>query len=181
MFDSPKRMILGLLFGVVFGIALQKGGLTKFRVIVGQFLFRDWTVLQTMMTAIVVGALGVFALKDLGYAQLHVKPAQLAAQGVGGLIFGVGMALLGYCPGTAVGALGEGSRRARWGVLGMLAGALLFVETFGIWSRLSEVAVYGKKILPDLLHVPVWAAIAGLALATAGLFWAIERKKGLPT
>lgn len=180
MFDSPKRMILGLLFGVVFGIALQKGGLTKFRVIVGQFLFRDWTVLKTMLTAIVVGAIGVFALRDLGWAGLHVKPAQLAAQSVGGLIFGAGMALLGYCPGTAVGALAEGDRRARWGLLGMLAGALLFIETFGVWSRLMGVAVYGKKILPDLLHVPVWAFIAALAVGTAGLFWAIDRRKAVP-
>lgn len=183
MFDSPQRLALGLLFGVVFGVALQKGGLTRFRTIVEQFLFRDWTVLKTMLTAILVGAVGIFALRDLGLARLHVKPAQLWAQGVGGLIFGTGMAVLGYCPGTAVGAAAEGSRHARWGLLGMLAGALVHVESSGFWTRLlSSSAVFGKKILPEVLHVSPWVAVGVLAALSAALFWALEfrPRRGAP-
>ena len=66
MFDSPDKLILGLVTGIAFGFLLQKGRVAKFEVIVGQFLFRDWTVVKTMGTAVVVGAIGVYALVAYG-------------------------------------------------------------------------------------------------------------------
>ena len=62
MFDSADKLALGLLTGIVFGFLLQKGRVAKYEVIVGQFLFKDWTVVKTMGTAVVVGAVGVHAL-----------------------------------------------------------------------------------------------------------------------
>ena len=59
MFDSPSKLLLGLVTGVAFGFLLQKGQVTKFRVIVGQLLLRDWTVAKIMGTAVAVGAIGV--------------------------------------------------------------------------------------------------------------------------
>jgi len=108
MFDTLPRILLGLGRGVIFGFLLQKGRVSARRVIVGQFLLRDFTVMKVMLTAIVVGGLGVYAMNAAGLTKLFVKPAQLAAIPVGGLIFGVGMVVLGYCPGTAIAAAGEG-------------------------------------------------------------------------
>ncbi len=56
MFDSPEKLLLGLLTGIAFGVLLQKGRVAKFAVIVGQFLLKDWTVVKIMGTAVVVGS-----------------------------------------------------------------------------------------------------------------------------
>lgn len=176
MFETPGRLLLGLAAGVAFGFLLQKGQVTKYRVIVGQFLLRDWTVFKVMLTAIVVGAIGIYAFKGLGWTSLHVKPANLGAILAGGAIFGVGMALLGACPGTGVGALAEGNRHVRWGVLGMLAGAALYAEVHGACSRtILQVWSLGKVTLPELTGLPAWLWIGLLGAGAAGAFWAIER------
>ena len=73
MADSIGKLLLGLMTGFVFGFLLQKGHVTKYKVIVGQFLLRDFTVLKTMLTAVVVGGAGVYGLRALGLATLHVN------------------------------------------------------------------------------------------------------------
>lgn len=161
------KMLAGLLIGFVFGFLLQKGQVAKRRVIVRQFLLKDFTVMKTMLTAIVVGGVGVYLLKSAGLVTLHVKPLQTGAVIVGGLIFGVGMVVLGYCPGTCVAAAGEGSRDALWGLLGMTAGALLFAEVFSAFQALLKWNDFGPVTLPEMTGIPwwVWFVIAG-----AGLF-----------
>ena len=74
MFDSPDKLLLGLATGIMFGVLLQKGRVAKFPVIVSQFLLKDWTVAKIMGTAVVVGAIGVYALVAAGHASLHVRP-----------------------------------------------------------------------------------------------------------
>ena len=116
MFDSPEKLALGLISGIAFGFLLQKGRVAKFHVIVGQFLLKDWTVLKVMLTAVAVGAVGVWAMVSLGMASLTIKPAAFGGVIVGAVLFGVGMAIFGYCPGTSVAACGEGRRDAMVGV-----------------------------------------------------------------
>ena len=165
MFDSPDRLLLGLVTGVAFGILLQKGRVAKFPVIVGQFLLKDWTVAKIMGTAVVVGAVGVYALVATSQAGLHVKPLLLGGVLIGGLLFGVGMTVLGYCPGTTVAACGEGRRDAVAGLLGMFAGALAFVAA---WPALQPVIKglgdYGKVTLPQLTDTSPWLWIAVLTV-----------------
>lgn len=174
MFEPWTIIGLGLFTGLVFGFLLQKGGVTKYEVVVNQFRLRDFTVLKTMLTAIVVGGLGVFFLHDQGLAPLAVKPAILVANVVGGLIFGVGMVLLGLCPGTAVAALGERNRRAVAGILGMTFGALLQAETYGLMAGLVRSVDLGPLTWPTLLGVSPWAILAGLALGSIVLFIGLE-------
>lgn len=166
MFDSPDRLLLGLATGVVFGVLLQKGRVAKFPVIVGQFLLKDWTVVKIMGTAVVVGAVGVYALVAAGHASLHVKPLLLGGVLAGGVLFGVGLAVLGYCPGTTVAACGEGRRDAVAGVMGMSAGALAFVAA---WPALQPVVKgmgsAGKVTLPDLTGTSPWLWVGGLVAA----------------
>lgn len=175
MADPLGKLLLGLVTGFLFGFVLQKGRFTKYETIVGQFQLRDFTVLKTMLTAVVVGGAGVYAMRSLGLATLHVKPALMVAVPIGGLIFGVGMTLLGYCPGTGVAAAAEGRRDAIAGVAGMMVGALLFAECFGwlnrtvlAWSNLGPIT------LADVTSIPAWAWIGGLAMAAIVLFRWIE-------
>ena len=175
MADPLGKLLLGLFTGFLFGLFLQKGHVTKYPVIVGQFLLRDFTVLKTMLTAIVVGGAGVYALRALGLATLHVKPAQLAAVAIGGLVFGVGMVLLGYCPGTGVAAAAEGRRDAMFGVVGMMCGALLFAEMYGTFTRtVMRWFDLGPVTLPELTGLPVWLMIGVLGAGAFLLFRRIE-------
>lgn len=166
MFDTADKLVLGLATGIVFGVLLQKGQVAKFPVIVGQFLLRDWTVVKIMGTAVVVGAVGVFALVEAGQASLHIKPLLLGGVLLGGVLFGIGLTVLGYCPGTSVAACGEGRRDAMSGVAGMFAGALVYVVT---WPSLQPVVQSlgngGKITLPQLTAASPWLWITGLGVA----------------
>lgn len=130
MFESWDRLLLGLITGIVFGFLLQKGRVAKFRVILGQFLLKDFTVLKVMGTAIVVGGVGIQLLYEADRVALHVKPLLMGGILFGGVFFGAGMALLGYCPGTGVAACGEGRRDAMVGVVGMLCGSAAYVLAY---------------------------------------------------
>ena len=98
-----KMVIIALVLGVLFGFALNKAGLTRYTKIVNQFRLTDMAVLKFMMTALVVTMLGVYPMRELGWITFPTIPATYVVGNlVGGLIFGVGMALAGFCPGTAV-------------------------------------------------------------------------------
>ncbi|MEW5872195.1 MAG: YeeE/YedE thiosulfate transporter family protein [Chloroflexota bacterium] len=91
------NLIIALVLGVVFGFALNKAGLTKYHKIVNVFRFTDMAVLQFMMTALVVAMIGLYSLRALGLIVFPNIPATYVAGNlIGGLIFGVGMALTGY-------------------------------------------------------------------------------------
>ena len=88
---------LALVFGTFFGFALNKAGLTKYHKIVNVVRFTDLAVLKFMMTALVVAMSGLYALRGLGLLEFPNVPATyIVGNIVGGLIFGVGMALTGY-------------------------------------------------------------------------------------
>jgi len=174
--DTPTNLMLGLLTGLVFGFLLQRGGVTRYAVILGQFLWKDHTVLRTMLTAVVVGSLGVWALNSFAGVGMHVKGATLAANAIGGLIFGVGMVVLGYCPGTGVAALGDGSRHAVFGMLGMLTGAAVYAEIFPhIQGNLLKVWDVGKITFVDASGLSPWIIIAALVLLAVGVFAGLNR------
>ncbi len=89
--------ILALFLGVFFGFSLNKAGLTRYNKIVNVFRFTDMAVLQFMMTALVVSMAGLYTLRGLGLIEFPNVPATyIAGNLVGGLIFGVGMALTGF-------------------------------------------------------------------------------------
>ncbi|MBL9102006.1 MAG: YeeE/YedE family protein [Myxococcales bacterium] len=168
MFDPPATLLLGLVTGLVFGWLLQKGQVAKYRVILGQLLFRDWTVARVMGTAVIVGAVGVHALVALGEAELAVKPMRVAGVLLGSLVFGSGMALLGYCPGTSLAAAAEGRRDAWTGILGMLCGALTFVAARPALDRLAvSLGDHGELTLPGLTGTSPWWWVGGLVVAGA--------------
>lgn len=93
---GSARLVLGLLTGILFGFILQKGQVTKYQKIVSFFRLTDLTVLKVLMGGIVAGMVGVYLMYDLGLVKLHIKPTVLGANILGGLIFGVGMLLLGF-------------------------------------------------------------------------------------
>ena len=173
---AAPRLMAGVLFGLAFGVLLQKGGVGKFNVLIGQLLLQDFTVAKVMLTAIVVGMIGVLTLHHFGQVNLHLKPTRLGANVIGGLLFGAGFALLGYCPGTAAAALGQGSWDALFGMAGLVAGSWMFAE-LSAWLKgtVEKWGDLGKVQLPDLLHVPRSAFAIGLGVALTTILLVLER------
>lgn len=166
MFDEPTKLVLGLLTGVMFGFLLQKGRAAKFHVIIGQFILKDWTVVKIMGTAVVVGAIGVYALVAMDLASLHIRPLLWGGVVLGAALFGTGMAIFGYCPGTSVAACGEGRRDAMVGVVGMLAGAGAYVALFPVLQPIiKSLGDAGKITLPEVTGTSPWLWVIGLVLA----------------
>jgi len=169
------RLMPGVIFGLAFGFLLQKGGVGKFNVLIGQLLLQDYTVAKVMLTAILVGMIGVFTLWHFGKVKLHVKPTKLGANVIGGLLFGAGFALLGYCPGTAAAALGQGSWDALFGMAGLVAGSWVFAE-LSAWLKgtVEKWGDLGKVLLPDLMDMPRTAFVIGLAVVLITIIVVLE-------
>lgn len=173
---GPNLLWAGLLFGIIFGFLLHRGGVTDYNVIVRQFLFRDFTVLKVMLTAIVVGGGGVWLLHGQELANFHIKPATMLAVVLGALLFGIGMVIYGYCPGTGVAAIATGRLDALVGFVGMLVGGALYALSYDwIVVNILPVADLGKKRLPELASLPEWVWYTGLLVMAVGVFALVAR------
>ena len=177
MNTKVRQLLWGLAFGILFGFLLQKGGVTKYDVILGQLLLEDFTVLKIMLTAVVVGSVGLYLFQGLGWVQLSPKAGSWGRNAVGGLIFGLGFAVLGYCPGTIAGAVGNGYLDAAVGGLaGIVLGSGLLAAAY---PRLKHTILqrgdFGKLTLPQLLKVSPWAVIVPLSALILLLFYLLER------
>lgn len=175
---GSARLILGLVTGIAFGFLLQKGGATKYDKIVEALRLKDLTIIKLMFSAVLVGMVGVYLLNDLGLAKLHIKPLELPAVVTGSLIFGVGFALLGFCPGTCAGAVGEGRLDGLFaGVLGLILGATLHAEIYPfIKDNFMKAANFGKLTFPQILGVDHWVVIIPAVLVFGGLLIWLDRK-----
>jgi uncharacterized membrane protein YedE/YeeE len=170
------QLALGFVFGIIFGFLLQKGGVAKYHILIGVLILEDFTVIKVMLSAIIVGMVGVFTMHRLGIVELHLKPTRYAANILGGLIFGVGFALIGYCPGTGAAALGQGNYDALGGILGLMAGSYLYAETSAALSRsIEKFGDRGNLTLPELINAPATAVVLVLAPLLALALVAIEQ------
>lgn len=151
---TREKVLQAIVFGLIFGFLLQKGGVAKYHVLVGVLLFQDFTVVKVMASAIVVGMIGLFALNRAGKIEFKLKPTRYGPIIIGGLIFGAGFGFSGYCPGTAAAALGQMNWDALFVIGGLVAGSYVFAEASDWLSRTVEKwGDRGKIILPDLLQV----------------------------
>jgi len=170
-----KALVLGLLFGIVFGFLLQKGGVAKYHVLIGQLLLADFTVVKVMLSAVVVGALGIHFMHRAGLVELHIKPTRYASNIIGGLLFGVGFALSAYCPGTGAAALGQGNYDAVAMMLGMIAGSYFFAEMSGwIARKVDPIGDRGKLTLHDILPMGRTTVVLGSVALLSGVLVGVE-------
>jgi uncharacterized protein len=147
--DLLKALALGFLFGGL----LHKGGLTHYARIVGVYRFKDLGVLEFMLAALAVAAVGIQLQVGLGMAApLPVPPTHLLANLLGGIVFGIGMATAGYCPGTILAEAGEGRLDALVaGFGGLFVGALIFGAIQpALMPTLAAVGSWGRVTLASL-------------------------------
>ncbi|MDY7001375.1 MAG: DUF6691 family protein [Thermodesulfobacteriota bacterium] len=172
-------LIYGLATGLVFGFLLQKARVIRYDKQLGALRLKDMTIVKYMLSHIIVAMVGIYLLQDIGLIKLSLKGAVVGANVLGGLCFGLGWGLVGYCPGTSAGALGEGRIDAVPGILGMLVGASIFAHTYP-WLK-STVYTWGdlgKITLPGLLGLNHWLMI-GVLIAIYVLTLGFIERKGL--
>lgn len=170
---------LGLVTGVLFGFLLQKGRVLRFEKQIGAMLLKDMTILKFMLSAILVGMIGILLLANFDMITLSHKPMNLGAVLIGGGLFGAGWAIMGFCPGTSIGALGEGRWHAVFAITGMVAGAALYAELYPFFkSTVLAWKDFGKIGLQEALGISLWVIIPVFWAGTISLFFWFE-KKGL--
>lgn len=158
----------GLVLGALFGFVLQRGGLGNGCRLTGQLRFKDWTVFNVMFTAILVAAAGLWLLEALGFvskSDLYVPTTYLWATLLGGALVGAGMAIGGYCPGTAVVGAAAGRIDGIVFFVGLVLGAIVFAGAYDPLQPLMNAAPGPEaQTLDQLLHIPGWLIILALAV-----------------
>jgi len=169
-------LFYGIVTGIIFGFLLQKAHVLRYDKQVGALRLMDMTIVKFMLSAIVVATVGIYFLKDMGLIQLDMKSTSVGAQMIGGALFGAGWGLLGYCPGTAAGALGEGRIDGLWGIFGMLCGGALYALAYPFMeTHIERIGSYGKISLPQVIGLNHWIIILLLTAVSILLFRFFEK------
>jgi hypothetical protein len=163
-FSLAAELAIALALGIGFGVALERAGFGSARKLTAVFYLHDMAVVKVMFTAVVTAMLGLFALSTLGLLDLgalYVEPTNLLAQGVGGLLFGAGFLIGGYCPGTSMAAIASGRKDGLVFALGMLAGVWAYAEFTPQLDDWYKAHSLGELALPALTGVGMgWWALA---------------------
>lgn len=167
-------IIVGLLMGVVFGFALEKSRVFEPGMIVGQMQLRNFIMLKVFLSAVATGAVVLAVLNGFGFVTLQPKAALYAADLVGGLVLGAGIALAGACPGTTLAQIGAGYRDAWFILAGGLCGAVAFSYAQPMLIPFLS-AGDGKLIFTDLLGIPFWIGALVWAVVIVAVLAALER------
>jgi hypothetical protein len=176
-------LLLGLITGIGFGFALQRAGFKRPNIVQRGLWFKDFTMLKLMLTAIVVGLVGMYLLSAIEPSWVHFKVKPLYLWGVlgGGLLFGVGIALAGYCPGTAIVGLASGRGEGAMAVLGGLVGALAFTFAYpALKPVLMDPANFGPLTIPSVLGLPPLPTALAFAALLVAVIWGLSRHGGQP-
>ena len=177
-FGARGALVAALLIGIAFGWCLESAGLGSARKLAGQFYLTDLTVFKVMFSAIITAMLGLFWLGRLGILDLsrvYVPETYLVPQLAGGLIFGVGFALGGLCPGTSCVAAVTGRLDGVALVIGMWSGVLATGLFFPALAHFYERTPRGVLTLPQLAHVPYGVAVMLVVLVALAGFLGAER------
>jgi len=152
--NTSQAFALSLLIGILFGFLLERAGFGSSRKLAGVFYLKDMTVIKVMFTAVIVAMLGLALLMRGGWLTIdHVYflPTTYGAQIVGGLLFGVGFVVGGWCPGTAAAGLAAGKLDALIFLIGAVLGSIGFNEFFGLIKPLYSAGGAGRRFVYDSL------------------------------
>lgn len=159
--------VFGLLVGIAMGFLIQRVRASSPAMILQNLRLENLSVIKFMATTIAVGMIAVYTLNLFVPQALHfdIKPTYLVGVLLGGLIFGVGFGLGGYCPGTCVVGIGEGRRDAWFALGGGVVGALVFTLVYSTAIKpIVELMDYGKITVQDVVHLP--AIVPALVIGT---------------
>lgn len=154
--------VFAILLGVLFGYSLQRSGFTNSRKIAAAFYMKDVDVPVVMFTAIVTAAIGLWGLSLMGWidaGKMYFLPTFLLPMVIAGFIFGIGMAVGGFCPGTSLASMVTGKIDALFFVIGFLIGSLIFGDLYPLWDQFYNSSAHGVWRIDQLLHINLGFAV----------------------
>lgn len=129
-----KKKIRFMGFGIFFGFVLSRVGASDYDLIFGMFTGRDLKMVWVIITAIIVGAIGMQILKKTKIPMRNGEALKISHKKagrfslIGAAIFGFGWGITGACPGTVLAQLGEGKVFALFTFLGMICGTYIYAR-----------------------------------------------------
>jgi uncharacterized membrane protein YedE/YeeE len=169
--SAATNLWLAVPIGIIFGFALFHAGFTDSRRIAWAFYFKDVGVPVVMFSAIVTGMLGLWGLSLVGVldiAEVYMLPTFLLPMAVGGVLFGIGMAIGGYCPGTAAAAVATGKIDGIVFIVGFLIGSLVFGDLFPVWGDFYNSDYMGAFRLDQWLGISLGATVFAIVVIAVG-------------
>jgi uncharacterized protein len=166
-------IIFGLIVGFLFGYILSRTGVTRYSRVMGMLLLKDFKILKFMLTAVTSSMFLFYLMGDFGF--VTVVPKNLDwGKVAGGLIFGTGMGILGYCPGTMAARIGEGKKDAILALFGMAFGIFIYAVTM----RPVKEMLLSNEISGDvsiLFGINHWIIILPAALLFTAIIYFVNK------
>lgn len=181
-FSLGAELAIALALGGGFGFALERAGFGSARKLMAVFYLYDMAVVKVMFSAVVTTMAGLFLLSAAGLmdlSELYIETTNYAAQGIGGLLFGAGFLIGGYCPGTSMAAIATGRKDGLVFALGMLAGVWAYASVTPQLDDWYKATASGEITLPGLTGIGMgwWLLVfAGILLLGAWGLAAVERR-----
>ena len=178
LISESINFLFAILIGILFGYALQRSGFTNSRKIASAFYMKDVDVPVVMFTAIITSAIGLWGLSLLGLidtSKMYFLPTYLLPMVAAGFIFGIGMAVGGFCPGTSLASMVTGKIDAMVFVVGFLLGSLVFGDLYPIWDKFYNSDGYGVWRIDQLFNINLGLGV--LIVTLLGIFGSIGMRK----
>ncbi|HHD83498.1 MAG TPA: hypothetical protein ENK93_01350 [Campylobacteraceae bacterium] len=157
---------LVFLIGIVFGGIIQYTRVDKFEKIAGFAMLKDTIIPKMLFLAIGLTAILLYIEIKMGWASYHIKPIMLQGLIIGGVLFGIGMAIMGKCPGTGPVSIAEGRIDVLVGAIGGIFGGFLFTYYYDDFFKPLMGPNLGKTTLVDVsgAYAPEAVFLFGLVL-----------------
>jgi len=177
-------LVFAFFIGIGFGAILEQGGFSSGRNITAVFYLRNFAVPKVMFSAMLTAGVGILISHSAGLmdaTKIFLPPTYIWPHMVGGLIFGVGMVVSGYCPGTSVVSSAIGRKDAMFALGGMFLGTIIFSEAYPLLKGFKYSGQMGKLSLVEVFSLPVGFVFLLVVIFALGFFWfanLMEKKFG---
>jgi len=175
--DTANALFMSVVIGILFGIVLEQAGFGSSRRLSSVFYFRDMAVIKVMFTAMITSIICLqlsFSFGWISEQAVYLNPTLYMAQVIGGIIFGIGFVMGGWCPGTAAVGAASGKWDAVVFLIGAVAGSAFFNETYSIVKGLHADKYTHIAFVYDSLGISREWFLLFFVAAGVLVFWGVE-------
>jgi uncharacterized membrane protein YedE/YeeE len=149
--SNEANLFFAVVLGFAFGFVLERTGFTRSQLIADTFYFKNIAVPKIMGVTVITTTTWFILFAYMGWIDLNAlftPTTYIWPYVLGGLLFGIGMVMAGYCPGTAVAGLGTGKSDALVFILGLFLGMFVYfiaypyIDTFASSSNLGVLKLH---------------------------------------